>query len=119
MRKYAKSLLAVAATVLTALVALSGNGITAAEWIQVVIAAAGACAVFTAPNVPGAKYTKTVLAVVTAVAVFLSSAISDGLTGQEWLQVLVVALGAVGVYAVKNVDENGTNLSETGSLGTV
>jgi hypothetical protein len=114
--KYAKAILAVVATVITAVVAMGGNGITPVEWVNVAIAGVGACAVFAAPNVPGALYTKSILAVLTAVLGFLTSAIVGGVSHQEWLQIIVLALGAVGVYAVPN-KENGVNLSYTGSLG--
>lgn len=118
MSKYWKSILTVIATVITAVVAaLSGNsGITAGEWVNVAIAGVGACAVFTGANVPGAVYTKTILAVLAAVLAFLTSAIVGGVSGTEWLQIAVIALGAIGVYAVPNTDGN-TNLSYTGSVG--
>ena len=117
-KTYAKSLLAVAVTALTAVVGFWGGGVTAAEWANVILAAAGAAVVFTAPNVPGAKYTKAVLAVVTAVAAFLVTAVVGGLDGPELLQVLVLAAGALGVYGVKNT-AGGVNLSDTGSVGRV
>lgn len=116
MSKYWKSILSVVATILTAVVALSGGGISSGEWIQVAVAGVGACAIFTGANVPGAVYTKTVLAVLAAVLAFLTSAIVGGVSGTEWLQIAVLALGAVGVYAVPNTD-NGVNLSYTGSVG--
>jgi hypothetical protein len=100
---YAKSLLAVLATAVTAIVAaMTDNTITDVEWINVGIAAAGAAAVFAAPNVPGARFTKFILSAITAILVFFASAVTDGVSGAEWLQALIVALGAVGVYAVPN-----------------
>lgn len=108
----------VVATIITAVVAaLAGdNTISSTEWVNVAIAGVGAAAVFTGANVPGAVYTKTVLAVLAAVLAFLTSAIIGGVSGTEWLQIAVIALGAVGVYAVPNT-ENGVNLSYTGSVG--
>lgn len=101
--KYAKLVLAVLATLLAALVAVTTDGIvTDVEWINVSIAGTGAAAVFAAPNVAGARYTKAVLAVLAAVLTFLVSAITDGLTTPEALQIGVIALGALGVYAVPN-----------------
>jgi len=100
---YAKSLLAVLVTVISAVVAaLTDNTVTNVEWINVAIAGAGAAAVFAAPNVPGSRYTKAILAIVTAVLTFLVTVITDGITASEWLQVLVIAAGALGVYAVPN-----------------
>ncbi|AXH68765.1 hypothetical protein SEA_COMRADE_50 [Streptomyces phage Comrade] len=100
---YAKSLLAVLVTVITAVVAaMTDSVVSNVEWINVAIAGAGAAAVFAAPNVPGSRYTKAVLAIITAVLTFLVTVITDGVSTAEWLQVLVIAAGAVGVYAVPN-----------------
>lgn len=98
---YGKSLAAVVAAIISAVVAsLTGdNNVDAAEWVNVVLAGLAAAAVFTAPNVPGARYTKVTLAVLTAVATLLVSYITDGMTPTEWLQLGLAALGAVGVYA--------------------
>src|ERR1051325_9293275 len=107
---YAKALAMVAATVLTAMVAaMTDNHITTVEWINIFIAGVGACAVFAAPNVPGAKYTKAVLAALMAVLTFLVSAVAGCphlsavftcLSRADLLQVGVIALGALGVWAV-------------------
>jgi chromate transport protein ChrA len=103
MSNYAKMFAAVVATVLSALVAVMSDGsISNVEWINVGIAAVTAAAVFAAPNVPFANYTKSVLAVLMAVLTFFTTAISNGVTTSEWLQVAVIALGALGVYAVPN-----------------
>lgn len=101
MRNYLKAGAAVVATVLSAVVfALSGDAvIDPAEWVNVAIAGAGAAAVFTAPNIPGANYTKVVLAAITAVLTLLVSLITDGLSLSEIYQLVIVAFGAVGVYA--------------------
>lgn len=118
MSKYAKFFAAVAATVLTAIVtALTGdNTISSTEWVNIAILAVGACTVFTGANVPGARYTKTVLAVLTAVLTVLVSAIVGGITTTEWIQIALAGLAAVGVYAVKNTDD-GVNISDTGTVG--
>jgi peptidoglycan/LPS O-acetylase OafA/YrhL len=103
MMRYAKFLLAIVATVVSGIVAAMTDGqVTPGEWINVAIAGVGAAAVWAAPNVPGARYTKAILAVLTAVLTFLASAITDGLNSAELLQIVVIALGAVGVYAVPN-----------------
>ena len=98
---YGKSIAAVAATVLAAIVAaMTGDqNIDPTEWLNVVILGAGAAGVLAAPNVPGAKYTKLVLAVVTAVATAAASLILDGISTTDLLQLVLAALGAVGVYA--------------------
>ena len=101
---YAKAGAAVVATVLTGVVAaLTGDAvIDDVEWINVAIVGVGALAVFAAPNVPGARVTKAVLAVLSAVLVLLVNMIADGITMSEWMQLGVAALGALGVYAVPN-----------------
>jgi hypothetical protein len=100
---YAKALAAVLAAVLAAIVpALSGdNQVDTSEWINVVILGAGAAAVFAAPNVPGARYTKLMLAVITAMAAAAASLVSDGISLTDWLQLALAALGAVGVYQLR------------------
>lgn len=121
MSKYLKMAGAVLATVLAALVPIlgAGNGITADQWINVAIIGVGACAVFAAPNVPGAAYTKTILAVLTAALTVLVSVISDGLTSAEIIQVALAVLGALGVVGLKNTDpKTGANLSYTDNAVT-
>lgn len=102
--QYAKALAAVVATVLSGVIAaLTGDQtISPGEWINVAIMAAGALAVFTAPNVPGAPITKAVLAVVTAVLTLAVNLIAGGIDMTEWLQLGMAALGALGIYAVPN-----------------
>lgn len=104
MSKYAKALLAVVVTVLAAVAAaLTGdNTISSTEWVNVAILAVGACGVFAAPNVPGARYTKSILAVLTAGLTVLVSAIVGGVSPVELIQIILAGAGAVGVYAVPN-----------------
>lgn len=106
MTNYSKLFAAVVVTVLSAVsAALFGdNTISSPEWVNIAIAGVGACAVFAAPNVPFAKYTKSVLAALTAALTILASAISGGVHTTEWIQIVIAALGAVGVYAVRNGD---------------
>src|SRR4051812_5600388 len=105
MSRYVKYVAALVGTVLSALVgALTDNVITDTEWINVAIAGVGALAVFTAPNIPGAIYTKAILAALTAVLQLLVSFISDGISASEWLQLAVAALTALGVYQVANTE---------------
>jgi hypothetical protein len=101
---YAKAFTAVVATILSAVAAaLTGDGsISAVEWVNVAVLAVGSAGVFAAPNVPGAAFTKSVLAVLTAVLTLLTSVITDGIATTEWLQLALAALGAVGVFAVPN-----------------
>lgn len=49
------------------------------------------------------RYAKFLVAAVTAAAAAVASAITDGaISGQEWLLIIVAALGAVGVYLTPN-----------------
>lgn len=104
MSQYAKFFAAVVATVISGIVAaLYGDGtVSSTEWVNVAIAAVGALAVFAAPNVPGAAYTKSILAVLAAGLAVAASAIVGGITPTEWMQIALAALGALGVYAVPN-----------------
>jgi 2-keto-3-deoxy-6-phosphogluconate aldolase len=103
--QYSKAIAAVVASVLSALLsALTGDEtISPTEWVNVAILGVGAVSVFAAPNVPGARYTKAALAVLTAILTLLVAVIADGaVSTSEWLQLGVAALGALGVYAVPN-----------------
>lgn len=104
MNRYFKVLAAIAATILSGIVGgLTDGKITPNEWINVAIAGVGAAGVYWAPNVPGAMYTKLIIAVLTAVLTALASFIGDGvISSAEVLQMAVIALGALGVYAVPN-----------------
>jgi len=100
---YAKFFAQVAATVLAAIVPLL-NGTAhpnGSDWVNVAIIGLGAVAVLGAGNLPAGvwKYTKTIVAAATAVAVLLQSAITDGISSAEWLQLALAALGALGVVA--------------------
>jgi hypothetical protein len=109
---YGKAFAAVLATIISAvLAALTGDGaVSSVEWVNVAILAVGAASVFAAPNVPGAAYTKSVLAVLAAVLTVLTSAITAGITTTEWLQIAMAALGALGVYAVPNAQSASAHL---------
>lgn len=101
---YAKALAAVLAAVLSAVAAAftGDNYISPVEWINVAILGVSAASVFSAPNVPGARYTKAVLAVLAAVLTLAVNLIADGITVSEWLQLGVAAVGALSVYVVPN-----------------
>lgn len=100
--KYTKFIVMVLVTALTAVAAVMSGGITSTEWVTVAIATVGALSVFAAPNVPGAAYTKSVLAVLTAILAFLVTAILGGISSTELIQIAILAAGAVGVYAFPN-----------------
>jgi len=101
--QYLKMLAMVVATVLSGLVAaLAVPPITSQEWINIAILGVGALGVFAAPNVPGANYTKIILAALAAVLTLAVNLIAGGLDLSEVLQLVLAALGAVGVYALGN-----------------
>ncbi len=102
MRKYTKTIVMFVATVLGFVGAALTGGIIPTEWVNIAILSTGAAAVFTAPNVPGANYTKAILTVFTAVLTVLASVIIGGVTPGEWYQIGAAALGAVSVYGLKN-----------------
>jgi hypothetical protein len=101
---YSKSVIAILATIVSAIVAgLTGDQtISPVEWINVAIAGATAASVFVAPNSPSGRLTKGALAFIMAVLVLAVNLIADGVTLSEWLQLLVAGCAAVGVYAVRN-----------------
>lgn len=101
-RAYTKFVVQAVITVLVALAAVWAGGVTPVEWVNVAIVGVGALGVFAAPNVPGAEYTKGILAALTAGLVVLASAITGGLVFVEIVQILVAAAGAVGVFAFEN-----------------
>lgn len=101
---YWKSIIAVVVAILSAVgAALTGDEVISnPEWVNIAIAGVTAAAVFTAPNVPGARYTKAILAALGAALVVLASGILGGVTYTEWVQIVLAALGAVGVAAKAN-----------------
>lgn len=107
MKKYTKAIVQVVITILVALAAVWTGGVTAVEWVNVAIVGVTALNVFAAPNVPGAAYTKSILAAAGAVLVVLTSAITGGVSFQELVQIIVAGAGAVGVYALPNKSELG------------
>lgn len=106
MQRYLKFIAQVVMTAAVALVAaLQDNRIDAAEWINVLIAAASAVAVLGGGELPAGvwAHTKTIVAAALAGLMLLASLVSDGgtITSSEWLQVALAVAGAVGVAVVK------------------
>lgn len=108
-RKYKKAAGVLLVTVLTAIVSVLTDGITAREWTVVAgvfLAAFGTGFVPNLPAGPGgiAKAVTTFLIGGTAV---LSVVIAGGLTTAELLEVVIAAFAAVGVTAgVRNVGDH-------------
>lgn len=73
------------------------------EAVNTVIAVLAAAAVFTAPNMPGAPYVKTVLSFLTAAALGAVSLVNDGISWTDLGQILVAGLAAIGVRLAPSV----------------
>lgn len=104
MKTYLKTIVHVLAAVLTAVLPLIfvDHALTNSEWVNVAIVAVGAVGVYFGPNLPGAAYTKGILAALTAALTVLQSAITGGVNHAELIQIVVAALGALGVLGVPN-----------------
>lgn len=68
------------------------------------------------------RYAKTVVAVLIAALTVLASAITDDvITNAEKVNIILAALGAVGVYAIPNTPPKGEpardDMSEQGAIG--
>jgi hypothetical protein len=100
-RLYLKLIAQVIATVLAAIAtALFGDGsLDTSELINVGILGLGAVAVLGAGNLPAGvwQHTKGIVSAATAVLVLLSSLWTDGISPAEWAQLVLAALGALGV----------------------
>lgn len=104
MRRVAKFLAALAAAAATVLVsALSDGHVSAVEGVQIAICAATAAGVWVTANVPAMTWAKAAVAVVlAALNPLVSYLAAGGLTGAEWVNVGLAAVGALAVYLVPN-----------------
>lgn len=99
----AKFIVMLATAVVSAVAAAVTDGkITPVEWVNVAIAGVTAISVYLVPNLPAgsgiATYTKAAVVVLMAVLTALTDAIVGGLQTSEMLQIVIVALGAIGTY---------------------
>lgn len=102
---YTKSIGAILAAVMTAVVAaLTDDVVTPAELVLVGLAGVGAVGVYLVPNLPtGARaYSKGAVAFLVAGGQVLVLLIVDGVTLAEWLMVALAALAAVGIVIAPN-----------------
>lgn len=104
---YAKSGAALVATLLSAvLAALTGDGvIDPVEWVNVAILFVGALNVLYVANTANAPVAKAFVAATGAALTALAGFIVGGVDLTEGLQMAVAALGALGVYAVRNAPQ--------------
>lgn len=93
------------AALVAAVPALSDNVVDVGEGLNIVAISATAATVFAAPNIPGARYTKTILAVIGALVVLPVSYFTDGFTPAEGVQIAIAVLAAIGVRQFKNTGD--------------
>lgn len=107
MNGFGKAVAQVLATVLAALVPLlSAGSLSPSEVFSVVLIGVSALGVGLVPNLNAgvAKYAKGAVAVATAVLTLVVSFVADGsyvISGVEWAQIVIAALGAVGVVGLR------------------
>lgn len=77
--------------------AMADQHVSAEEWVLVVIALVGVAQVWGAANIPGFARAKTFFAVVTGVLALLVTLISNGLTVDEIILLVLEAGGILGV----------------------
>ena len=101
----AKSIVQLVMTVLAALIpALTVGPLNASAWVNVVVLGAGVVMVYNASNdIPGWNYAKLIASAVSAVAVVLTAALTDGaISPAELIQMILGAAAALGVGAIPN-----------------
>jgi len=76
---------------------VSGDGVSASDWVIVVVALFGAFTIWGAANITGFSKAKTLMGAIALVLSLLVSLITDGLTGDELMLLVVQFLGALGV----------------------
>jgi hypothetical protein len=102
-KSIAMGLAAVAMAGVTAYRAVAGDGVLPSEWVTVVIAVFGAVNVWAAVNVPAFSKAKTLVAALFVVLSVLQTSVTGGISGDEWLLLILQFLGALGVVAAPAV----------------
>ena len=105
---YGKSITYIVMAALTFLVtALSDSSLTGEELVNLVVVVVGAIGVYAIPNFPEgvAKVAKTGVTFATAGLIALLSFWTGGIEVTEWIQVILIAFAAVGVYIIPNGPE--------------
>jgi hypothetical protein len=77
--------------------AVAADGVSASEWVLVVIALAGTINVWATANVPAFAKAKTLVGAVFLVLNLLVSYITGGISGDEWMLLVIQFLGALGI----------------------
>jgi hypothetical protein len=74
------------------------DGVTASEWVMVVIALAGVANVWAAANISGFDKAKLLVSTLFVVLNLLVGILTDGrITGDEWTLLIIQALSTLGV----------------------
>lgn len=97
MGKYGKLLWAVVGAVVFFLQAALRDGMTADEWVGVIIAAANVVVVYLAQDTDAVAWVKSAVGGVLMGLLILQTAITGGLTSGEWMDILVAVLTGAGV----------------------
>lgn len=102
--RYAKFVVALVAVAASFLVArfVGHAPLGAIEWSNVVLAASGAASVYIGPNTTAAPISKFGLALAATVFTAVNNLVAGGVTMPAWWQLVVMAAGTLGVYAVPN-----------------
>lgn len=106
---YAKAITYIAMAALTFLVtALTDNVLSVEELLNLVVIVLGAVGVYLIPNFPEgfAKAAKTGVAFLTAAVIAALSFLTGGIEVTEWIQIVLAAFAAVGVYIIPNGPES-------------
>lgn len=77
--------------------AAEDNVVTPSEWVLLVTQILMVVSVWGAANIPGWTRGKTLQAAIFAVLALLASAVTNGISGDEWLQLTITFLSALGV----------------------
>lgn len=77
---------------------VAGDGVTASEWVLLVIAVAGVVNVWNASNITGWDKAKLIVSAIFVVLNLLVGFLTDGrMTGDEWMLLAVQFLSTLGV----------------------
>lgn len=105
--KYAKAIVGLLTAVIGVVVtALADNILDTSELVNIAIFILTSIGVWLVPNLPAkvGNILKLLIALLGAGLQALASALSDGITTQEWLLILLAVLGAVGVGIIPNTN---------------
>jgi hypothetical protein len=116
-KTYGKTIAVLLATLvmagITAYRAVAADGVSASEWVLVVIAVAGTVNVWATANVPAFAKAKTLVGAIFLVLNLLVGFITGGISGDEWMLLAIQFLGALGLAIAPAV----SSLSGSTSVG--